>query len=71
MTYREKYGKSRKPLGQWYRDNWGRLGVEVYPVNKKRMIVYPLQLVSKCSVKQKNNNSHLKNISNIYVYKII
>ena len=40
----------------------GRLGVEVYPVNKKLMRIYPLQLVNKYSVKKKNkqtnNNSH-------------
>ena len=62
------------------RENLWDSGIEITEVGwglrftqliKKRMIVYPLQLVSKCSVKQKNNNSHLKNISNIYVYKII
>ena len=34
-----------------------RLGGEVYPVNKKLMMVYPLQLVNKYSVKKKKRTN--------------
>ena len=36
----------------------GRLGGEVYPVNKKLMMVYLLQLVNKYSVKKKNKQTN-------------